>query len=311
MPTKIGIRIYQMTVCRVRNRKSLPFDTEGIVVPPQNFVKSFVTQNAGSRETTSEEVERDRQWYFELRSGNTLHNNKGLVLYGISGFESDFVDSKTKKQNYRRQTTDVEIIPLFYEFWFPPEFNHAFAAFQSFATRSCVQLVTAKMRVDFAKQNPGFALHFRKLLPTGAGGIYDAAPVKGLRLIKRNASSDVADRYLNAHTEQPVDFQIVISARRKGILGKLGNLISSMKAANGGVIQHDNVVFEEAVAEIDFGGQRRRVAMLGSNSEAGVIDLSDSINRGPNGHPTFASISAQATLLLADFQVVMAKSKQP
>ena len=165
------------------------------------------------------------------------------------------------------------------------------------------------MRTGFANRSPGFSLHFQKQLPIGAGGIYDAAPVKGLRLIKRNASSDLADRYLHSGITQSVDFQIVISARRKGVLGKLGDLTSSMKAANGGVIQHDGVIFGDAVAEIEFGGQRRRVGMLGSNSEAGVIDLTD-IKRAPDGHPVYATISQQATDLLADFQSVVGKSKQ-
>jgi hypothetical protein len=271
-------------------------------------VKSFITQNAGSRETTPEEAERDRRWFFEPRQNNTLHNNKGLVRYGVSGFESDLVDSKTNRHEFRRETTHVEVIPLFYEFWFPPGFNHAFAVFQSFAARSCVELISRKMQTDFANQNPGFSLHFQKQLPMGAGGIYDSAPVKGLRLIRRNASSDVADRYLNAQFGQAVDFQVVISARRKGFLGNLGDLISSMKAANGGVIQHDGVIFDEAVAEIDFGGRRRRVGMLGSNSEAGVIDLTD-IQRASDGHPLFASISEEATVLLAGFQAVLGKTK--
>ena len=269
---------------------------------------SFVSRNAVSRGATPDKSEGDRHWYFQYRV-NTAGNSKGIVQYGISGFESDLINSQTNVSEFRRKTTHVEIIPLFYEFWFPSSFNHGFAAFQSFAARSCVELVSAKMRDDFGKQNPGFSLHFQKLLPTGTGGIYDAAPVKGLRLIRRNASSDVADRYLNTHVDQGIDFQIVINARRKRMLGSLGDLMSSMKAANGGVVKHDGVIFNEAVAEIEFGGQRRRVGMLGSNSEAGVIDLT-SIKRASDGHPAYAEISKESTSLLADFQTVIGKSKQ-
>jgi len=307
MPTKVGMRIYKMTVCRERNRKSVPFDTDGIGVTLPDFVKSFIGQHKGAREATPEEAERDRRWSFQPHKDNTESSNKGIVRYGISGFESDLVDAKTNKHEFRRQTIHVEVIPLIYEFWFPAGFNHAFAAFQSFAARSCVELVSAKMRTDFTARNPGFSLRFAKQLPTGAGGIYDAAPVKGLRLIKRNASSDVADRYLNAHVGDTVNFQVVINARRKGFLGKLGDLINSIKAANGGVVQHDGVIFDDAVAEIEFGGRRRRVGMLGSNSEAGVIDLTD-VRRASDGHPLFSAISKEATDLLADFQAVAGKA---
>lgn len=309
MPIKIGIRIYQLTVRRLQFRKPLPFKTEGIKVALPDFVKWFVTANISTREATLEENQSDRRWHFKPRSDNMPYSNKGVIRYGISGFESDLIDSKTNNHEFRRKITHIEVIPLFYEFWFPDNCNYALAVFQSFAARSCIELVSAKMRDDFKKQNPGFSLHFRKLLPTGAGGVYDAASVKNLRLIKRNASSDVADRYLNANVGQAVDFQVVISARRKRFLGTLGDLTNSMKAAKGGVVQHDGVIFEEATAEIDFGGRKRRVGIFGSNSEAGVIDLTD-IQRAPDGHPLFSSISKEATALLADFQSVLGKTEQ-
>lgn len=307
MTTKVGVRVYQVTICRERSRRQLAFDAEGLVVPPSDFLAAFVASNTASREATADEAERDRRWHFAPHQSNAFGDSKGVVCYGISGFESDLIDSKTNKREFRRQTTHVEVIPLFYEFWFPSGVNHGFAVFQSFAARSCVELVSAKMRADFAAANPGFVLRFKKLLPTGAGGIYDGAVVKGLRLIRRNASSDIADRYLNSAVGQSVDFQIVISARRKGILGRLGDLTSSLKAANGGVIQHDGVIFEEAVAEIDFGGQRRRIGVLGSNSEAGVIDLTD-IRRASDGHPLFELISKESTSLLTDFQAAIGNS---
>ena len=303
MPTKVGMRVYMMTVCRQRTYMSVPFDADGMVVTLPDFAKTFVEQHRGAREATPEEAERDRRWSFQPHNSD-LGSHRGVVRYGISGFESDLVDSKTNKHEFRRQTTHVEIVPLFYEFWFPPGCNHAFAVFQSFAARSCVELVSAKMRTDFAERNPGFLLRFTKQMLTGEGGIYDTAPVKGLRLIKRKASTDVAMTYLNTNVSgDAVNFQVSISAMRNGFLGKLSDLASSIKAAKGGVIEHDGVIFDEAVAEIEFGGRRRRVGLLGSNSEAGVIDISD-IKRGSDGHPLFSAISKESKELLADFQAV-------
>ena len=303
MSTKVGMRVYKMTVYRQRAYKSVPFDVDGMVVTLQDFAGTFVKQHRGARDSTPEEAERDRRWHFQPYKSDP-GSHRGVVRYGISGFESDLVDSKTNKHEFRRQTTHVEIVPLFYEFWFPPGCDHAFAVFQSFGARSCFELVSTKMRTDFAKGNPGFLLRFTKQMPTGKGGIYDTAPVKGLRLIKRKASTDLAVTYLNTNVGgDAINFQLSISARRNGFLGKLSGLASSITAAKGGVIEHDGIVFDEAVAEIEFGGRMRRVGLLGSKSEAGVIYISD-VKRGSDGHPLPPAISRESKELLADFQAV-------
>ena len=138
-----------------------------------------------------------------------------------------------------------------------------------------------------------------------AGGIYQTAPVKSLRLIKRNASSDIADMYLSSRPPNAFDFELIITAKRKGILGKLGPLTNSLKDDRGGVVTHDGISFEEAVAEIQVGGRTRRVGVFGHNGDAGVIDLSNDVKRGLDGHPTFEFMVKELGDLLKDFQAVL------
>jgi hypothetical protein len=302
MASSIGIRIYQVSVQRIGKRGLLPFDTEGLTTPPPQFLVDF----AASYVTATEHADIERTWYFEPKEAKGSESSKGYVHYGTFGFESDFVDPKTKTQNYRRKTSDVEIIPLFYEFWHPKGASHAFAAFQSFHGRSCISLVMNEMQRLFAEQNQGVSLIFKKLLPVDAsGGIYQTAPVKSLRLINRSASGDIADRYLSSRPEKPITFEITMSAKRKDILGLLGPLTASLKGGAGGVVTHDGISFPEAIAEIQVGGRKRRVGVLGSNGDAGVIDLSDSIKRGADGHPTFASIAKESGELLKEFHATL------
>ncbi len=307
MSSKIGFRVYLLTLSKERDRKPLPFDSEGITTPVPTFLTKFVEEHSQANAGANKDAERQRTWYFDPKPTQETGTDKGYIRYGTFGFESDLVDSKTKAHKYRRETNDVEIIPLFYEFWQPQGLNHAFAAFQSFQGRSCIELVTSRMCDAFSKQNPKFKLIIKKLLPTGSGGIYGSASVKSLRLIKKNAPSDVADKYLKSHTDRVIDFEITLTAHRKGFLGKLSALTDFMKSATSGVVEHDGVVFEEAVAEIDFGGRRRRVGIFGHNSDAGVIDLTDSIERGSDGHPTFDSMSKELANLLMEFQTVLGK----
>jgi len=301
MPSSIGLRVYQATLHAVRGPKNEPFNSAGLHISPPNFLIRF-----GDRfPTSNQDEDLERSWHFEPRDVKKSFS-QGYIRYGTFGFESDFVDTKTQEKTYRRETDHIEIIPLFYKIWHPAGADYILLAFQSFQGKSCINLVTSKMGELFASENPGFILKFKKLLPEGSGSsIYANSAVKRLRLIRKNAPSDIADSYLGGLETENVDFEIIISAKRKDILGRLGILAGNLSAKRGGLVSHDGVAFEEAVAEIKVGGKIRRVGVFGPSGDAGVIDLSDSVKRGLDGHPTFASISRETDELLRDFQLTL------
>ena len=196
--------------------------------------------------------DRERSWYFEPKGkGTTEGSSKSYIHYGTLGFESNLVNSKTKKKQYRRQVDDVEEIPLFYEFWRPRDADYAFGVFQSFAGRSCVALVTEKIEEAIRIANEGYTLKSKKLVPTdGSGSVYAEAQVKQLRFIKRNASSDIADRYIG-EADKPIDIELLLKARRKQSLGSFGSISRTLKnTGRAGVIEYDGVEFGEATANI-------------------------------------------------------------
>src|SRR5262245_48108074 len=88
-------------------------------------VDKFISHFIDAHRTGIQNSELERSWYFELRDEDP-GNYRGYIHYGTFGFESNFVDAKTKKRNYRRKTTDVEEIPLYFEFWLPKKENFGF-----------------------------------------------------------------------------------------------------------------------------------------------------------------------------------------
>jgi len=305
MANAIGLRCYLVTAHQQRDPASLSFDDEfEFEFPPARFLKNFVEINSNS----VRDNDRERSWYFEPKSfGGTDGSSKGYIHYGTFGFESDFVNTRTKKKQYRRKVDDVEEIPLFYEFWRPKGADYAFAVFQSFAGRSCVTLVTEKIEKAFAMANEGYALKFKKLVPNdGSGSLYDDAPVKQLRFIKRNASSDIADRYLG-ESSKPIDMELLLKARRMQSLGRFGSISRKLnKSESTGVIIYDGVEFGEAIASIRIGGKYRPVGIFGINSDAGVIDITNDIKKGLDGHPVYDTLEEQAANILGDFNRMMA-----
>ncbi|WP_156402278.1 hypothetical protein [Caulobacter sp. Root1472] len=301
MTASIGIRAYQVTINKKGDRALTRFDSSELRVRVPEFVSGFVAKNAAVVQNT----ELERSWFFEPKDDDGQGNTKGYVQYGTYGFESNLVNNKTKEKNYRRKIDDVEEIPLFYEFWFPGVANFGLIAFQSFQGRSCISIVMAKMREAFEAVNPGYRLQYKKLLPNDVrGSLYYGAPVKRLRFIKRSAPSDITDRYL-PNNSGGADFEVSLTARRRRSLGDLASIFETLNSSDGGLVVHDGIGFNEAVAEIKIGNAIRRVGVFGSNSDAGVIDLTDVIVKGPDGHPTFVSMAEQSDAILKDFHDIL------
>jgi hypothetical protein len=265
------------------------------VEPLSKTAGAFISGYVKAHSTATQNEEMERSWYFDIKHEDGHGNCSGYIHYGTFGFESNFIDAKTKKRNYRRKTTDVEEIPLYFEFWIPKGESFGFAAFQSFQGRSCINLAMSGMKAAFEKQNPDSIFGFRKMLPNdAANSIYRNFPVKRFRLIKRDAPSDVADTYFHNPHPDSVNFEVSISARRNKSLGEFGTLFKSLKTKSKNVITYDGIDFPEAVADIRVGNKTRRVGVFGLSGDAGVVDITEDIKRGPDGHPTFNSLAKEA-----------------
>lgn len=303
MPNAIGLRIYKVGLHAKGDSTPLPIHFGGLNAKFPDFVKLFI----GSHGTSIQNSEAERSWHLEDRSSNDGSTFNGYIHYGTYGFESNFVDAKTKKKNYRRKTTDVEEIPLYFHFWIPTGGNFALAAFQSFQGRSCIAILSSAMQMEFSILNPNFSLKFSKIMPNDAkGSAIFSAPVKHLRLIRRNTFSDISDKIQG---DEPVDIELLISARRRRTLGSLESIMGSINSTDGSVLLHDGIGFTEAVAEVRVGNRLRRVGVLGPNGDAGVIDVTDSIKKSPTGHPTFESIKKQTDDIIVDIYKTIRKLK--
>lgn len=305
MTATIGLRAYQIVAHKKGDRGMIPFSSEEFRTPPTELISRFIASNVEAKQR--EDLE--RSWFFEEKDGSGEGSSRGYVHYGTYGFESNFVNNRTKKRNYRRKVDDVEEIPLFYEIWSPEHCDFGLAAFQSFQGRSCIGIVLHDLQSAFERENPGYRLGAKKLIPSDVNGsLYHSAPVKRLTLIKRNASRDDTDRYFAEVKPQKVDLEISLSARRALTLGNLANVSRSIRRGADGALVHDGISFDEAVAQVSIGGRLRRVGVFGDNSEAGAIDITDSVDKGFDGHPTYKSLTKQSDLILMDFYNILSNN---
>lgn len=299
MAGAIGIRVYRVSV---HNRGSqVPINDPALKVGVSKFISRFVSDH--SKIFQNDEFE--RAWFLEPKESD-LGCSSGLIRYGTYGFESNIIDGNTGTEKYHRKLTDIEQIPLFYEFWCPIVSSFGFAVFQSFEGRSCVAMLTKQMKSEFEQINKGYILAFKKVMPDDAkGSVLGSAPVVRLRLIRKGASGDVVERYFHENAPQSVNLELIVKARRNGKLGKLEALFSTFKPGAESVLMYEGIQFERVSAEIRVGKRLRKIGVYGSEEDSGLIDLTDEIEKGVDGHPKFEAIREESKRLIDDFYNVM------
>ncbi len=305
MAFSIGLRVYEVTIYREKERQALPFSNDGTATDIYKFLSDFVA----NRGQPSDREDLQRSWFMEQHGVASASSIQGYVNYGTYGFESNLVDRKTKQNNYRRKPGDLEEIPLYFKFWMPEGESFGLAAFQSFQARSCVQLVINSATEMFTTKYKGFRLLFRKLMPEDvkSSALY-SAPVKQFTFVKKTLPQAKEDRYLFDIDPDEVEFEVSIKAKRRR---SLGTLLSFKEKASetSTLLKYDGIQFDEAKAEITVGKKRRTVGVLGYSSDAGVIELSDTVQLGANGHPTYESIRIETDAIFKDFYSTLAKGK--
>ena len=307
MAFSIGLRVYQISVHKDKDPIPLLLTSDGTPTDAYKFFSEFVHENTDS----NDREDLQRSWFFDKRSGIAVNHVYGYLKYGTFGFESDLVDRKTKQSNYKRKVEDLEEIPLYFHTWFPAKERFALFAFQSFQARSCVQMVVGKACEEFRRKNKGYNLKFKKLMPTDLNGsILAAAPVKQFTLVKKKIPTNKEDRYLLNFRPEETEYEVTFKAKRRRTLGTLGEMLNQSSEYGSQVLCYDGVQFDEAKAEVNVGNKRRTVGVMGYSNDAGVIEVSDSVVIGADGHPTFGSIKHETEQILKDFYSTLSEPKK-
>lgn len=303
MTATICLRLYSIYVSDAKDRLGKKINYKEIP-GLENFIDDFIQDGLSAKADSRAE----RSWYFEIKNSNNDDRNQGYVHYGTYGFESKLKNRKSNEYVYSRSIDDVEEVPLFYDFWMPDDQN-VLASFQTFQGRSCVRLVSQDLHEWFSERFKGFKIHIRKIVPYQMKGTsFFDAPVKKIKLINRSASSDITDNYTGGSVED-VNIELCITAKKKGSFGPLRSLTDRFQVAQTKLLTFGDMEFNEVSAEVNIGGRPRRVGVIGCNNDSGLIDISQSVDRAPNGHPVFDSVRLQSLEILEDIFSVIGDEK--
>lgn len=154
MPQAVGLRIYKLCFSCKGSRE--PLKRSELSFDDFKLIKEFVAAQSPRTKPDGNE----RSWYFDQPQTDDATHVTGLVEYGTSGFSSKLLDIRTNKKKYDRLDTDVEQIPLFYDFWLPLSGEFLMVALQSFGTRSCVDLIQGALRIFSEGKQTNYLVRF-------------------------------------------------------------------------------------------------------------------------------------------------------
>ncbi len=297
LPATISVRAYLISLHREGKRKAVPF-SDAAANHPGQFVQKFVD----GHKIPVDNAEAERTWYFDLKDNIVNEEMSGIINYGTYGFSSTLKDGVTKKQVFKRKANDIEEVPLFFKFWFPQNSDKGFVIFQSFQGRSCISLIMTQIRDQYAAISGDLRIGFSKLVPSmSARSAFGRSTVKRVTFVKKSAPSDRADSYLGPTAADKVNYVLSFSTPRRAGLGPFSGIYDKIHGAQTGVYVVHGLEFDQATAEVMVGEAKRRVGIFGDSADAGLIEVTDQIKRGADGHPTYKSIKGECDQILEDF----------
>lgn len=287
----IGLHFYSVTQHHIRNETPISHSQSGDGARLRQYFSYFQNQYSNFGGASEEGI---RYWFLRPQPTNGFMFD-GHIMYGSTGFTSDIVDRTTHELNYERKISDIDIIPLYYSLWIPDGRHLAILAIQTFGQRSCVGRIQRALVSGFREANSGFILKCNPIMPSSIERFKDSE-VKTINLVKRDVSSDDADNQL-IDPNTMIDLNITFNSKRKSNFGRLIDVIGRMPDGDKN-LQYNDTQFDEATADVLVGGKRRKITLVGMNQASGKIDITDSIDRSTNGHPSLDSIRAEVIDLM-------------
>lgn len=224
----------------------------------------------------------------------------GVIRYGSTGVASDIVDAETDCVRLRREKVDVEVIPLYFCFYTPSGEDTWYLATQSFGGRSCSTSFNRAFR-DFASDRTENSIMVQKVMPMDE---MDLArnPVQKLTLIRRHVPPEgFQDQFGNLSKELMMSLSIKINGR--GSLGRLEDIRDRIADRSDVALVHEGIEFEEVQATVRVGSTYRKVGIIGASNNAGVVDVSDLVERDDDDFPEFESIHDVAIETLESYLI--------
>jgi hypothetical protein len=294
-----------------------------IRIRKKNFTNSFNTiEDAFNNKTFKEIIQafiifldthvyqsitRDRILYIDHTLSTHENYYSGIINRGFSGQESYIDEIKKDKPNkigtvFSNQYNSTP----FYFLLSQPEKNSKYIIFlaQSYRQYGFKDLFEEAFKKFYKEKiDPDMVCEFSTLSISSLFDMYiNGGNIRKLRFRKHTISKNVENLLSSEDHWDPEDFEMELSviAKRKGFLG-IKKDINTKTASFVETVKIDGFEYDEAFADISFGGRKRILNISHPEDFSASFDLTEKVGIDPvTKHPYFDVLDIETISLLKD-----------
>ena len=303
MAITIGLVPYSV---RIRDKEEHDYcQLDSLPTSPSDFFQILHTYLQDRR--TQKSIDSDRKSVIKvdrLESSPSLLSIDGLFKSGTYGFAAELEDLQTGIVR-SRSVNDCEYLPIYFNFQLKSGQNEAILLLQKFGIFGVKTSLLADLSAYIKDIDPNLSLEINPLVSDSHIQELMGGAIKKIRYLKYSVPDDVADDIEELdNLENDAEMEMVIKAKRDRFLGIPSWMreLFEGRTATSDIVEINGIEYDNVKVEIDL-GRKKRTLNLGDIRKLRMnIDITENVQMGADGHPTFDSIREQAEDIIPDLQ---------
>lgn len=218
----------------------------------------------------------------------------GLIQTGINGFSADLVNTVTGVVSHNRTIEEAEFLPFFFMIISPPGLDFGLLLLQKFGNLGVKDFFVEPLVASFASENAGNRLRVTRQIPGDLAYrlINGDSIVKAIRLIKYENAGDLVDSLGQGFRERTTSVEYVVKSKTDNGFPKTRRFLDSLTGRRNprGLFALDGFEHDAVKIEIEIDGRKRIINLARPDIVSPVVDVSEEINLGRDGHPSWNSM---------------------
>lgn len=232
----------------------------------------------------------------------------GIAHNGDYGYSSEIRNIQTNEVTYNRTIEDAELLPFYFLVHLPRGANEGVLVLQRFGVNGIKTVFTDYFREIFSEVYPDTFFDIYPLTPQSViDEVINNGRFTKIRFIRHGVPTDIADIYsADGDLEEEGYFEQSIQVKRKGSL-RIGERLTQFLNGQRPItaIYELPYDYETVKVEVELNGRYRTIDLAHLERFRANYDISDEVEMGANGHPTFESIDSSALRLLDDLTMTI------
>lgn len=235
----------------------------------------------------------------------TARTALGLFRSGEWGYGSLLIDAEGTLDDYSRVSSQAELLPFFFAHHYAPDRTQSILLLQKFKQFG----ILGAFQRAFKRYLEGIGMDVRVEIEPLVPGDYvahllDEGRLRTIQFIKHVIPGDVVEQFEEGTTEVPGSLVVALRAGRASSLPFRRRIREWIgrgfdEAEQVQILGED---FDEVKFTVKVGGTERTITLTELHAIRPAYDVSDEVELGDDGHPTWESIQESGVSLLTSLR---------